>query len=824
MMVRNSPEHLIGKAVCVAVACSLMLPCAQSVAQQQDIPPSPTNGISKPDAAAAATKNGGATAKPKPQQSDTKPASSSQPKGNGNAPAKTGGSTQPNEAAVGGEMRLGPTSPAPTPPGPTGRRRIGLALGGGGALAMSEIGVLQWFEEHHIPVDELAGTSMGALVGSLYATGHSIDQMKHVMTENVFSSVFRINTAYKSRSFRRREDDRELPNAIGVGLKHGVSFRNAVLTDNGLDALLDREFLRYDDRTDFNTLPIPFRCVSTDITDAKSVVFARGSLPNAVRASVSIPGIYRPFSMNGHEFVDGAVLQNLPTHVVQDDMKADVILAVSLPLLPAGQSDLSSIIGVLQRAFSVSIEGNERLSRKTADVLIMPDLKGFNESDYLKTKDLSARGYQAAEAMKAQLLPYAVSDAEWQQYLAHRASRDRGPAGSVLTVRIKAPSTSAQQAVERMFQPLVNQPVDTGKIESLLDRVRADGRYDADYTVGYSEKEEDRPTILVTVVDKPIGPPYLLAGANIAAQTPGITQATFESRLIYQDFGGYGSELGADIRLGYMTDISGEYYRKIGKNGFFVAPTGSLLRKPYYIFSNDNRISERQLQLAGGGADAGWGNGRTMELRAGWRADDVRWTTVTGSGVDTLGDYLQHRQLARAQFIFDTQDGAQVPQYGIRSQTDIGYLYDTPGSRTAPQLFERLTVSHTFARRNVFIVSGEGATMFNRDVAQPFRYTLGGPFRLGASDLDQYRGTDYFLVQPAYLRRIAKLPAVLGQSIYVGAMYEAGQMRAPDASTVTRQDFNFGIVAETPLGAITIAPSIDTNGNSKFVFTLGKLF
>lgn len=114
--------------------------------------------------------------------------------------------------------------------------------------------------------------------------------------------------------------------------------------------------------------------------------------------------------------------------------------------------------------------------------------------------------------------------------------------------------------------------------------------------------------------------------------------------------------------------------------------------------------------------------------------------------------------------------------------------------------------------------------MFNRDVAQPFRYTLGGPLRLSAEAIDQLRGTDYFLVVPGYLRRIATLPAPIGQRIYVGATLEMGQMRAPDGPTITREDVYFGLVAETPLGVITFAPAIGSNGEHKLVFTVGKFF
>jgi NTE family protein len=145
------------------------------------------------------------------------------------------------------------------------------------------------------------------------------------------------------------------------------------------------------------------------------------------------------------------------------------------------------------------------------------------------------------------------------------------------------------------------------------------------------------------------------------------------------------------------------------------------------------------------------------------------------------------------------------------------------GSPNTPQFSTELTLSHQIGR-NLFLFTTEAGTSFNRNVAQPFRFTLGGPFRLSASAIDEYRGTDFFLVAPTFLRRIARLPDPLGQSIYLGLAYEAGQMHAPGLRTVTRQDAYFGVIAETPLGIITLAPAIGDDGHRKFVFTLGKIF
>ena len=678
----------------------------------------------------------------------------------------------------------------------------------------------------------IAGTSIGCMVGSLYGSGKTIQELHEVMDESAFDSVFSFNTNYKSRSFRRREDTRKLPNGVTVGLKHGVSFRNAVLTDQGLNSLLDRQFIRYDDQTDFNTLPIPVRCIATDLNTAHAVTFARGSLPDAVRASVSLPGIFQPFRAGDHEFVDGGILDNLPTSTLKE-MKADVVLAVSLPLLPPEKGELNSLLGVFQRSFSVAIEGAEREARRGADVVIIPNLDGFTAIDYLKTNDLAQRGYDAAEKQKAALLRYALPEDQWQVYLDGRRSRRRGSPGRIVAVRVTASSESTKVAVERLFAPLLNKPTDTKAIEATLDDIRASGRNDADYTIVYDHTttftSDNNPlTLVVDVQDKKIGPPFADIGLNVQAQTGSAARATLESIVLYQGLGGFGSELRGNIKVGFLTDLNAEYLRRVLPSGvaggYFVAPHGGILRQPYYIFDNQKRIAERQLQYAGGGVDVGWSDRRYQELRVGWSAAQVRWQTETGSTSDQQPDIIGATQRARIRYAYDTQDRALIPQYGLRSISEVGLLYDSVQSPTTPQIYSQLTFAHQIHEKNVFVMNAEGGTMFHRNVAQPFRYTLGGPLRLSASAFDEYRGTDYFLLEPALLRRIARLPSPLGQSIYVGAAYEAGRMYAPGLRTVTRQDVLFGIVAETPLGVITFAPSIGDSGHRKFVFTLGRLF
>ena len=321
---------------------------------------------------------------------------------------------------------------------PSGRPVIGVALEGGGALGLAHIGVLQWMEDNHIPVDRIAGTSMGALIGGLYASGHSPAEMQQIATSDVFRGVFAIRTPYMDASFRRREDRAELPQAIRFGLKGGLSLRNALLVDSGLNEFLRANFDRYNRKElSYDGLPISFRCVATDLNTLQPVAFDGGPMPQAVRASVAIPGIFSPVQYRDHYLVDGGIMDNLPTDIVKEDLHSDVVIAVHFAAPKFSEADVSSVVGVLARAFSAGTARNERLSTVLADVLISIDTSKFSTTDYNKASDLIAAGYEAAEKNRAALKKYALDDAGWTAYIADRGARERPKPSALRIVKVE---------------------------------------------------------------------------------------------------------------------------------------------------------------------------------------------------------------------------------------------------------------------------------------------------------------------------------------------------------------------------------------------------
>jgi NTE family protein len=214
------------------------------------------------------------------------------------------------------------------PPAPK-RLTIGVALEGGGALGLAHIGVLRWFEQHHIPIDYLSGNSMGALVGGMYATGKSPDELEQLIKGMDWPLVMSGETPYEDLSFRRKEDARAIQDQLVIGFKRGVTLPSGLSSGQQISLLIDRETLAYSSVKSFDDLPIPFRCVATELVSGKAHVFSSGPLGLAMRSSMSLPAIFAPVHDGDRLYVDGALVDNLPTDLVRN-MGPDVVIAIHL--------------------------------------------------------------------------------------------------------------------------------------------------------------------------------------------------------------------------------------------------------------------------------------------------------------------------------------------------------------------------------------------------------------------------------------------------------------------------------------------------------------
>ena len=739
----------------------------------------------------------------------------------------------------------GSALPAVQPPG---RPAIGLALEGGGALGLAHIGVLEWLEEHHIPVDRISGTSMGSLVGALYASGSTPAQIHALAVGDTFTSVFTLQTPYSDLSFRRRQDRRELPTALTVGLRHHLFLRNALLSDRGVNEFLTSNLPNENSQElDFNQLPIPFRCVATDLNTLTSVTFASGPLPQAVRASISIPGVFPPVQdRSGHYLVDGGILDNLPTGVLKRDLHADVIIAIYLDDVTNSSPDTSSIVSVLNRAFDAGVQHNVADALQLADVVVNVPLSGYSGTDYAHAAPLIDAGYKAAEQNRAALLRYSLDADGWKAYLAARESRRTPHPGILRQVRVEGPKLcpepGAVHEVLADMKHIEGRPIEPASTIDALKRIQSNGGISANWETYAPAPEPAAPRaagppasaqitagtyvpdtgVLIRLSNDPTGPPYLLLSADLAAANSNITRGEATLRFIDQNFGGFGSELRATARVGYSTDLSAEYYRLLTPGGFFIEPRAGVVREPVYIWANQKRIAERFLQNLDAGVEAGRTFSNQLQISTQWRAEDTRWGLRTGTGG---GPYITGTaQSGLLNIKIDKAAAGAISPNSFRLSASAGAFYHAVASDNAPLVKVAFSATRSWNETNVFGLKGEVNSYLRANVAQPFLFTLGGPMRLSASSFDEFRGTDTYLASTGYMRRIAALPTGLGQGLYGYFGYEAGEIWSPQTKAILRQDGVAGLIANTPIGMVTFGISVGDAGHRKVFVTLGRWF
>lgn len=731
---------------------------------------------------------------------------------------------------------------------PPGRPAIGIALEGGGALGIAHIGVLQWLEEHHIPVDRISGTSMGSLIGALYASGSTPAQIRALAVGDAFTRVFTLQTSYSDASFRRRQDRRELPTALTVGLRHHLFLRNALLSDRGVNEFLTSNLPNENSQElDFNQLPIPFRCVATDLNTLTSVTFASGPLPQAVRASISIPGVFPPVQdRSGHYLVDGGILDNLPTGVLKRDLHADVIIAIYLDDVTNSSPDTSSIVSVLNRAFDAGVQHNVADAMQLADVVVNVPLNGYTGTDYARGARLIDAGYKAAEQNRAALLRYALDADGWKAYLAARESRRTPKPGILRQVRVEGPmprpEPGAVHEVLADMKPIEGRPIEPASTIDALKHIQSNDDISATWETYAPASASSAPPatsspasaqntagtsvpdtgILIRLSKDPTGPPYMFLGAELAAATSNISRGEITLRLIDQNLGGFGSELRATARVGYKTDLSAEYYRLLTPGGFFIEPHAGVVREPVYIWADQKRIAERFLQNLDAGVEAGRTFSNQLQISALWQAEDTRWGLRTGAGG---GPYITGTaQSGLLNIKIDKAAAGVISPNSFRLSASAGAFYHAVASDNAPLVKVAFSATRSWNETNVFGLKGEVNSYLRANVAQPYLFTLGGPMRLSASSFDEYRGTDTYLGSTGYMRRIAALPTGLGQGLYGAFGYEAGEIWSPQARAILRQDGIAGLIANTPIGMFTFGVSVGDAGHRKVFVTLGQWF
>ncbi len=496
------------------------------------------------------------------------------------------------------------------------RPTIGVALEGGGALGLAHIGVLQWFEQHHIPIDYIAGTSMGGLVGGLYASGKSPQELHDLVKAQNWDVILGGAIPYEDLSFRRKEDKVAFPNSILLGLRRGLSLPGGLNAGQQISLLIDRETLPYSGVKSFDDLPIPFRCVATDLVSGKQAVFKDGSLSTAMRATMAIPGLFSPVRDAEHVYVDGGLVGNMPTDVVRA-MGADIVIGVHLETSPAEADKIHSLFSILGRSIDVVVAGNEIRGLANADLVVKVELQDFSSLEYNKADAIIQKGIEAATQKSKILETYSLDDSTWSAYLERRTDRLRGEVPVPQFVKVEGANPEAEVNLERFLHSEVGKPIDKDRLEGLLTRLTGIGRYD---TAGYQiTKRNGQVGLLINMHEKVYAPPLLQMGFEVDGSESSDVDFTFASRLTLLDVAGYRSEWRTDVIFGNTYGIASELYRPFSPiSKWFFAPHASAKNTNFKIYRKSDPLAEYRFTNAYIGGDVGYGFSRFSEFRIGY--------------------------------------------------------------------------------------------------------------------------------------------------------------------------------------------------------------
>jgi len=708
-----------------------------------------------------------------------------------------------------------------TQPTTANRPKVGLVLEGGAALGLAHIGVLTWLEEHRIPISYVAGTSMGGLIGGVYATGHSPAEIQTLVTQIDWDKVMRGEISFQDLAYRRKEDAQDYPNGLEFGLKNGIRFPEGFNSGHQVGLILDAISLPYSEMKSFDDLPIPFACVATDLVSGKAHVFHDGSLAQALRSTMSLPGIFSPIRREGSVFVDGGLLDNLPVDVAAG-MGANVIIAVHLQTKPLEPDETLSSFSVLGKSISVVIAANELRSMEKADVLISVPLADYSSTDYKKSAALIRAGYEAAEKKASVLSQFSLDEAAWKQYLAERNARVKTVPVPQFVEVVGAKPALAKETQELLSRG-IGKPVEVTELGQQLTNLLGSGRYSR---IGFRMIEkDDQQGLLIVADEKEYGPPFVRPLLVIDGSEYNRVQFFVGGRITFFDVGSFGSEWRNDIVVGSGYGIRSEFYRPFGEElHWFIAPRGFASNTETDFYQKETLLAQYRERQFGGALDAGYQFNRSTELRIGYEVADQDFYPYVGS--PTFGTLDGRVGNTTLRFTRIGRNDPIIPRKGFDLHFRAQWYDSNPGAKAGfPVAESRMTLFHPISESGSLFFSGFGGTTFTYHHTGFPPFSLGGGQDLAAYGRNEFLTNQYFLFKVGYIHRLWSLPPLLGDRIYAIGTYEAGKVYdlQPNTSSVPT-DVSGALVINSIFGPVVVGAAYGATGHYKFFYRIGRIF
>ncbi|MFJ5239280.1 patatin-like phospholipase family protein [Pseudomonas neuropathica] len=706
------------------------------------------------------------------------------------------------------------------------RPKVGLVLSGGAARGLAHIGVLKALEEQGIKIDAIAGTSMGAVVGGLYASGYKIDELEKLALNIDWQAALSDAPPREDVPFRRKQDDRDFL------VKQKLSFRDdgslglplGVIQGQNLALLLESLLAHTSDTRDFDKLPIPFRAVATDIANGEKVVFRKGHLPQVIRASMSIPAVFAPVELDGRLLVDGGMTDNIPLDVARE-MGVDVAIVVDIGTPLRNRKQLTTVVDVLNQSITLMTRSNseEQLAAlKSSDVLIQPALAAYGVTDFGKAQDMIDAGYRATRILDARLAVLKPEESQDAELAAARSPGQRTPI--ITAIRVENDSKVDDDVIRYYIRQHIGEPLDLGRLHSDMGTL-----YGLDYfeQVQYRvvHKGQDH-TLVISARGKRSGTDYLRVGLNLSDDMRGDSAFNLGASYRINGINRLGAEWLTRAQIGDKQELYTEFYQPLDVGSrYFVAPYASFEAQNVEAVLDNDPIAQYRVERYGFGLNFGRQIGNNGEVRFGvgeaWGKADVR------IGDQDLPSENFNEGFYALKYSYDSLDNVYFPHEGKDVSLTLMQFEPGLGSDTRYRQWEFKLDKAMSRGPDTLILGGRyGRTLDDANVVTS-SFLLGGARQLSGFREDAISGQNVSLMRAVYYRRLTPrsyLP--LDFPLYAGASLERGRAWNND------NEFDSGYINaasvfigfDTPLGPLNFSYGLNDANEQAVYLNLGQTF
>ena len=704
------------------------------------------------------------------------------------------------------------------------RPKIGLVLGGGGARGAAHVGILKVLEENRVPVDFVVGTSMGSIVGGLYAIGKSPAEIDQAFHDILWTDLFTDWPTQDQLSFRRKHDqERFIDVEFGLGVKKGFRMPRGFIAGQKLGFELRKHTISAAGVSDFDQLALPFRAVAADINTGEVVVQDRGYIAEAIRSSMSLPGAFPPVELNGRILIDGGIVNNVPVDVARR-MGADVVIAIDVGTPLGTVTADESLVGVFNQFIGVVTEDNVRKSKASIterDLLIRPELGDISSASFDRVFDAMAIGESTARAMVEQIRRYSVSEEEYQAFLKKHRSFRPEPL-TVEFVKVVGLDVVNPKLVESRIRIRPGDRLDLENLKADLTRIYAMGDFEV---VGFQIAEEQgKRGIVVSAKEKPWGPDYMRLGINLQSDFSAGSSYAIRAEHRMTNLNRYGAEWRNTVEIGSTRGLTSDWYQPLDlTDSFFVVPGVAVIDSRRDVYVESELVGVYSTFSWNAGLRAGVNFGTSSRFYLEWKRGNLDAEPESEDmGVDLPVFSNVGLGSAAAVYEVDTFDNHNFPHRGTRFLADWHSSLEALG---ADDEYDKISVAYrvanTFKDRHTLLLGLSGGVTLDEDAPYYDQFMLGGLFKMSGLSDNQLVGQNAANGSLLYYLRLSK-------SIYVGCGIEAGNV------WVDRDDAKFGdllwggdvfVGLDTIVGPIYLVYAYtEDEDDGRLRFALGKNF